>query len=252
MTAALRVLILGGTEEGAALAARLADAPGIDVVSSLAGRVAAPRLPRGRVRVGGFGGVDGLAAFLVAERIDAVLDATHPFAARISANAAHACYRARVPLAAFVRAPWTRVTGDRWYEVDDMHAAAACVRSSGSRVFLTVGRQELAAFAALERPWFLIRAIDVPADPLPPRRELVLQRPPFALAGEVALMRSRSIDLVVAKNSGGEATYAKIAAARSLGIPVALVRRPERPTTAQVASLPAAVAWIDGLREAVR
>ncbi|HYZ16347.1 MAG TPA: cobalt-precorrin-6A reductase [Candidatus Acidoferrum sp.] len=249
MNAVLRVLILGGTGEGAALAAALIDAPGIEAISSLAGLLTAPRLPPGRVRVGGFGGVEGLTAHLEAERIDAVVDATHPFAARISANAALACARARVPLAAFVRAPWTRGPGDRWYEVPDLRAAAACVRSFGTRVFLTVGRGQLAEFADLAEPWFLIRAIDAPQAPLPPRHEILLRRPPFALAEEIELMRSRAIDLLVTKNSGGAATSAKLEAARALGIPVAMVQRPPRTATRTVDSVAKAMAWLEGLRE---
>jgi precorrin-6A/cobalt-precorrin-6A reductase len=248
----LRVLILGGTAEGAALAASLIDVPEIEAISSLAGRVATPRLPPGQVRVGGFGGVDGLTAYLKAERIDAVVDATHPFAARISANAGLACERTCTPLIAFVRAPWLRAEGDCWYEVADMRAAADCVRSFGTRVFLTVGRGQLAEFADLAEPWFLIRAIDVPQGPLPRRHELLLRRPPFTLNEEIELMRSRAIDLLVAKNSGGPSTAAKIAAARELGIPVAIVQRPARPATPTVDSLPGAIAWIGALCERVR
>lgn len=248
MSRTFRVLILGGTGEGTALAAALVDVPGIEAISSLAGRVAAPRLPPGHVRIGGFGGVDGLTAYVKAERIDAVVDATHPFAARISANAANACAQTGIPLAAFVRTPWTREAGDDWYDVPDMRAAAACVRSFGTRVFLTVGRSQLAEFAELSEPWFLIRAIEAPPGPLPRRHEVLLRRPPFTLAEEVELMRSRAIDLLVAKNSGGDATSAKLAAARELGIAVVMVQRPARPSAHPVDSLVGTIAWIEGVR----
>ena len=240
-----RLLILGGTGEASALARHLADRPGFEIVSSLAGRVAAPVLPPGAVRIGGFGGVEGLAAYLTQERIDAVVDATHPFAARMSANAAEACRRAGVPLLAFVRPAWAAEPGDRWHPVADMAAAAARCRG---RVFLTVGRQELAPFAGSDA-CFLIRSIDAPDGPLPAAHELLLKRGPFSLADEIDLLRDYRIDLIVSKNSGGPATYAKIEAARVLGLPVVLVARPARPITDQVHSLDAAAAWLDRLAQ---
>ncbi|GGF06073.1 precorrin-6A reductase [Aliidongia dinghuensis] len=236
-----RLLILGGTGEAAMLARHLTGRADLDIVSSLAGRVAAPSLPTGAVRVGGFGGVDGLAAYLKAERIDAVVDATHPFAARMSWNAAEACRRVRVPLLTFVRPAWQPQANDRWLPVADIAAAASLCRG---RVFLTVGRQELAPFAAVDA-WFLIRTIDPPDGPLPTRHALLLARGPFALADEIDLMRVHAIDLVVSKNSGGPATYAKIAAARALGLPVVMVERPARPATDEAGSLEAVVAWLD-------
>lgn len=239
----IRLLILGGTGEAASLAKHLADRPDLQIVSSLAGRVAAPVLPAGTVRIGGFGGVDGLAAYLARERIGAVVDATHPFAARMSANAAEACRRTGVPLLAFVRPAWDAEPGDRWLPVADMAAAAALCRG---RVFLTVGRQELAPFAGSDA-WFLIRSIDPPDAPLPARHELILRRGPFSLADEIDLLRAYAVDLIVSKNSGGPATYAKIAAARALGLPVVMVERPARPAVDEAHSLPAVGAWLDRL-----
>jgi precorrin-6A/cobalt-precorrin-6A reductase len=237
----MRLLILGGTGEAAALARHLDGRRGLEIVSSLAGRVAAPALPPGAVRIGGFGGADGLATYLTAEGIGAVVDATHPFAARISANAARACAQTGVPLLAFVRPPWHPLAGDRWQPVATVAEAAALCRG---HVFLTVGRQELAPFAPCRYAWFLIRAIDAPDGPLPPRHALRLARGPFALADEIALMRDHAIDMVVSKNSGGPATYAKIEAARQLGLPVVMIERPPRPATDQAGSLDDVVAWL--------
>jgi precorrin-6A/cobalt-precorrin-6A reductase len=237
-------LILGGTGEARDLAGRLADQADLDVVSSLAGRVAAPALPVGTVRVGGFGGVYGLAAYLAAEHIDAVIDATHPFAAGMSLNAAEACRRLGLPLLGFVRPAWAPAAGDRWLSVADMNAAAALCRG---RVLLTVGRQELAPFAAADA-WFLIRSIDPPKEPLPAHHMILLARGPFALADEIDLMRAHAIDLVVSKNSGGAATYAKLEAARMLGLPVVMVERPARPASDVASSLDEAVAWLGRLR----
>ena len=236
-----RLLILGGTGEAAMLARHLTDRPDLDVVSSLAGRVASPALPIGAVRVGGFGGVEGLKAYLVEQRFDVVIDATHPFAARMSLNAAEACRQVSVPLLGFVRPAWAPEPGDRWLPVADMAAAAVLCRG---RVFLTVGRQELAPFAGCDA-WFLIRTIDPPGGPLPPRHALLMARGPFALAAEIDLLRANAIDLIVSKNSGGPATYAKIAAARALGLPVVMVERPARPATDEARSLDAVDAWLD-------
>lgn len=248
----LRLLILGGTGDAAKLAGRLAAAPGVVAISSLAGRVAHPVLPDGDVRVGGFGGVDGLVAYLRAARIDGVIDVTHPFAAQISRNAALACEHLRLPLLAVLRPCWSRVGGDRWHDADDVKSAAALAPRFGGRIFVTVGRQALAPFAAYGAPWYLIRAIDLPNAPLPARHELLLERGPFDLDAELALMRSRAVDVVVSKNSGGPATYAKIAAARALGIPVVMVKRPPRPLVPTVETIAAAASWVDELRGGTR
>jgi precorrin-6A/cobalt-precorrin-6A reductase len=169
------VLILGGTGEARELASAL-DAEGVCVVSSLAGRVARPRLPPGSVRIGGFGGPQGLARWLTRHRPAAVVDATHPFATGISASAAEACPHAGVPLLRLERPAWIERPGDRWHRVSDVEAAAATAASLGERVLLTLGRQELAAFAAARDAWFLIRSVDPPPPPLPQHHELLLDR----------------------------------------------------------------------------
>lgn len=240
-----RVLVLGGTGEARELASLLAALPGVAVVSSLAGRVGAPHLPAGEVRVGGFGGADGLAGWLRDHEVDAVIDATHPFAARISGNAADAAARTHVPLLVLRRPPWVAGDGDCWTEAADLAAAARLTPTLGRRAFLTVGRQELAPFAGLEDVWFLIRSIDAPVAPLPPHRELVLARGPFTVAAELALLRRHRIDVLVTKNSGGAATSAKTVAARRAGVPVVMVTRPPPPQGVPSVTTPQeAVSWL--------
>lgn len=240
----MTVLILGGTGEARALAEALDDA-GVPLLSSLAGRVRRPRLPVGPVRVGGFGGPDGLAAFLVDQAIRSVVDATHPFAERISASAAQASRAAGVPLLRLERPGWTAGDGDRWTWVDDLPGAAAAVTASAAeRVFLTSGRQGLAAFAGLRDPWFLIRCVDPPDVPLPPRHELRLDRGPYTEPGEGEILDRHRIDLLVTKDSGGALTAAKLTAARERGIPVVVVRRPPRPDVVTVVTVAEAVAWV--------
>jgi precorrin-6A/cobalt-precorrin-6A reductase len=237
-----RVLILGGTAEARALATSLHDA-GVDIVSSLAGRVARPRLPAGAVRLGGFGGPDALAAWLREHGIAAVVDATHPFAQRISASAAHAAARTGTPLLRLERPGWTPGAADRWRWVDDLDRAARAVAGSGARrVFITSGRQGLEAFAALDA-WCLIRCVDPPAVRLPRAREIILGRGPYTLDGERDLLRSHAIDLLVTKDSGGAHTAPKLRAAREAGIEVVIVRRPPRPETPRVTDVAHAAAW---------
>ena len=243
-----RVLILGGTGEAADLAARLVDRPGFAVTSSLAGRTRAPAALPGEVRVGGFGGADGLAQYLRDGAIDLVVDATHPFAAAISRNAAAACAATGRPRLTLCRPPWTAGAGDRWIPADSIAAAAAVVGEHGRRVFLTVGRQDLAAFSGRPAIRFLVRVIDPPETPLPlADHEVVLGRGPFEAADEVDLLRRHAIDLVVSKNSGGAATYPKIVAARTLGLPVLMIARPHPPAGARVAGVEAALAWLERL-----
>jgi precorrin-6A/cobalt-precorrin-6A reductase len=236
------ILLLGGTTEARSLAAALDDA-GVAVVSSLAGRVANPRLPRGGVRVGGFGGPEALARWLADHDVEAVIDATHPFAQRISASAARACPAAGVPLLRLERPGWRERPGDRWHRVADLPAAAALVPSLGERVLLTTGRQGLAAFAPVAGAWFLIRCVEEPTVALPAEHELVLDRGPYTLAGELELVDRHRIDLVVAKDSGGAATEAKLDAARERGLPLILVQRPPRPATPSVATVEGALGW---------
>jgi len=221
------VLILGGTGEARHLAARLATQPGLRVVSSLAGRVRDPALPAGEVRIGGFGGADGLADWLTEQHITAVIDATHPFAEAISASAATASHRTGVPLLRVVRPPWQPGDADTWHEAGSLPEAASMLPGLGRRVFLTTGRQGLAAFAPLAQIWFLIRCVDPPAGPVPPQCQVILARGPYDLGAECALMSEHRIDVLVTKNSGGELTAGKLAAARGLGIPVVMVRRPQ-------------------------
>ncbi|MDH6706880.1 precorrin-6A/cobalt-precorrin-6A reductase [Kitasatospora sp. MAA19] len=244
------VLILGGTTEGRALAAALVELPSLRVTSSLAGRVAQPRLPAGEVRIGGFGGPDGLSAWLRGERVDAVVDATHPFAAGMSRNAALAAATAEVPLLALRRPGWTQVPGDRWHPVPSLAAAAEVLPGLGRRVFLTTGRQGIATFAHLDELHFLARSVDPPEPPLPSALEVLLDRGPFTFDGERALLREHRIDVLVTKDSGGAATAPKLTAARELGLPVVVVERPPLPDGVPVApDVPGAVRWLERLRQ---
>lgn len=228
MTATAPVLILGGTAEARALAETLTG-DAIPVISSLAGRVRNPRLPVGEVRVGGFGGADGLADWLRDHGIRAVVDATHPFAAQITANAHAACARTGVPLVRLARPAWRPGVDDRWTCVPDIGAAATAVAERGGRVFLTTGRQDAHAFAEITDAWFLIRVVDPPTGPLPPHHEILSSRGPYDLAGERALLADHRIDVLVTKNSGGELTRAKLTAAAEAGIDVVMVQRPAEP-----------------------
>ncbi|MFF8610557.1 cobalt-precorrin-6A reductase [Streptomyces sp. NPDC015346] len=241
----MHVLILGGTTEARALAGLLeAHGSELRVTSSLAGRVAQPRLPVGEVRIGGFGGAEGLADWLRAHRVDAVIDATHPFAERISFNAARAAATAHVPLLALRRPGWVPVDGDDWHDVGSLEEAARALDGLGQRVFLTTGRMGLAAFADCPQ-WFLVRSVDAPDTPMPPRTEVLLDRGPFTLDGERELLRRHRIDVLITKDSGGAATAPKLTAAREAGVPVVVVRRPPAPEGVPVAATPEeAAAWV--------
>ncbi|OIJ99976.1 cobalt-precorrin-6A reductase [Streptomyces sp. MUSC 14] len=223
------VLILGGTTEARRLAADLAARPAVRVTTSLAGRVAAPGALPGEVRTGGFGGAQGLADWLRAHQVAALVDATHPFAESITANAARAAAATGIPLTVLRRPGWRPVPGDRWHDVPSLAAAAESLPRLGRRVFLSTGRLGLAAFARLTGLHFVVRSVDPPAPPLPPHTELVLARGPFTVADERDLLRAHRIDVLVTKDSGGAATAAKLAAARDLGLPVVVVRRPVLP-----------------------
>ncbi|GAA4829491.1 cobalt-precorrin-6A reductase [Saccharopolyspora rosea] len=241
-----RVLVLGGTGEARALAARLVERPGTHVTSSLAGRVREPRLPPGQVRVGGFGGADGLAEWLRRERIDALVDATHPFARAITDNAVTAAERAGVPRLLLRRPGWRPGPGDDWRPVPSMPAAAAALPGLGERVFLSTGRQGLAHFAALDL-WFLVRTVDPPEPPLPARTEVLTARGPFTVDEEADLLRRHRIDVLVTKDSGGAMTAAKLTAARELGLPVVVVQRPPQPAGPSAETVAEAVAWLDSV-----
>jgi len=244
----LRLLILGGTGEAADLARALAGQPDIATISSLAGRTAQPPELPGEVRVGGFGGPEGLAAYLRDQAMDAVIDATHPFAARMAASAARACAATGIPRLKLLRPEWDRDPRDRWIEAESVDEAAARIPSLGQRVFLTVGVQELEPFARRSGAFFLIRLISPPAGQLPKDHEIVLARPPFAAEDEVRLMQAHKIDLLVTKQSGGAATLGKLAAARFLGLPVLMVRRPLPPDGPVVATIDQAMAWLERMR----
>ncbi|PIB80859.1 cobalt-precorrin-6A reductase [Mycobacterium celatum] len=237
----MRVLLLGGTGEARALAARLR--PDVEVISSLAGRVPDPALPVGRVRIGGFGGVDGLRNWLRDERIDAVIDATHPFAATITANAASACEELRLPHLVLARPAWD--PGDAIVVSSDVEAAQAVAHQGFSRVFLTTGRSGVKVFADSDA-WFLIRAVTAPnRDVLPRHHQLVLSRGPYSYEGEYALLREHRIDALVTKNSGGQMTRAKLDAAGALDISVVMVDRPPLPAgVTTVGTVDEAVAWV--------
>jgi precorrin-6A/cobalt-precorrin-6A reductase len=240
----MNVLLLGGTAE----ARRLADAllaSGIAAVTSLAGDVADPRLPAGDTRIGGFGGVPGLVAYLREHRVDAVVDATHPFAAQITANAAAACAAASVRLLRLSRPGWgTRPDAPTWHWVDSLGSARALAPSLGERVFLATGRQSLSEFAHWTDRYVLARVVDPPASQVPASWEVVAARGPFSLADERDLMRSRAIDVLVTKDSGGP-TDAKLDAAAELGVAVVVVRRPAVPAGVEVvASVQEALNWL--------
>lgn len=237
------VLVLGGTAEARACAAALLD-HGFDVVTSLAGRVREPKLPRGRVRTGGFGGPQGLADWLVEHEAAAVVDATHPFAERIGSSAVTACAGAAVPLLRLDRPGWQATESDTWHWVDSLPEAAERLPHLGRRAFLTTGRQGLAAFATLRDTWMLIRCVDPPAGPLPPHSEVLLSRGPYDLHAERSLLSDYNIDVVVTKDSGAAMTTAKLTAARELGLPVLMVRRPERPDVPSVTDPDAVVRWV--------
>jgi precorrin-6A/cobalt-precorrin-6A reductase len=239
-----RILILGGTAEARELAAEM-QSQGHEVITSLAGRVARPRLPVGEVRIGGFGGPDALAAWLLSQEIAAVVDATHPFAERISASAVRAAEQAAVPLLRLERPGWTERPGDRWHWVDGLDEAAERVPQLGTRVLLTSGRQGLSAFAGVSDAWFLIRCVDPPDNPLPPHCEVLLDRGPYTREGELALIDHHDIDLVVTKNSGGDHTRAKLDAARTRELPVIVMRRPRRLAVEAVTAAHKVLAWLD-------
>ncbi|WP_097945203.1 cobalt-precorrin-6A reductase [Streptomyces sp. ms115] len=245
--AAVHVLVLGGTTEARRLAESLAGDRSVRVTTSLAGRVTAPRLPPGEVRIGGFGGPEGLAAWMREHDVDALIDATHPFAAAMSRNAAEAAALAHVPLLALRRPGWVAQDGDRWHSTGSLAEAAGLLPALGERVFLTTGRMGLAAFAGagLDALWFLVRSVDAPEPPCPARMEVLLDRGPFDLDGERELLRRHRIDVLVTKDSGGDATAPKLTAAREAGIPVVVVRRPPVPEGVPVAATPdEAVEWV--------
>lgn len=244
-----RVLILGGTGEAIDLARALERRAEFDVVTSLAGRTRRPAAVPGRVRTGGFGGAEGLAAYLDAERVDAVVDATHPYAATISRHAARACAVHDIPRVQLWRPAWSPIDGDEWNEVASLDAAAEAVAdarvSANGCVFLSTGAKDIEVFSRLRTVSFLVRLAEAPQAPLPLTRfELVVDRGPFAAAPERELFLAHGVELLVSKNSGGGATYSKLAAAREFQVPVVMVRRPDPEPGATVETTVEALDWL--------
>lgn len=239
-----RVLLLGGTTEAGALALAFAEA-GIDAVYSYAGRTGAPVAQPIPVRTGGFGGAEGLARSLQDGAFTHLVDATHPFAAQISANAVAAAGQAGTPLIAFERAPWRPIPGDRWTQVRDSDAAIAALPDAPVAVFLAIGRQGLARFALRPEHHYLLRLVDPPDAPLPlPKATVILARGPFTAEGDRALMDRHGVQVVVAKNAGGEGARAKLDAARDLGLPVILIDRPVLPARRVAHSVAEVMRWL--------
>jgi precorrin-6A/cobalt-precorrin-6A reductase len=242
----IRILILGGTTEARQLAERLAGRGDLDVTLSLAGRTASPVPHAVPVRIGGFGGAAALAGYLTEHRINALIDATHPYAIIISANAAAAARQAAVPFVVLRRPPWTAIAGDRWTEVSDTAAAVKAIGEQSRNVFIALGRNDLAPFARAPQHRYLIRSVDPVDPPLAlPHARYITARGPFSEADDRALMAAHEIEVVVSKNSGGGAAYGKIAAARALGITVIMVHRPPTPDTPAVETVEEAIAWLD-------
>jgi precorrin-6A/cobalt-precorrin-6A reductase len=239
-----KLLILGGTGDAQRLAAAAQQISGLTVISSLAGRTQQPVLPIGQVRTGGFGGEQGLIDYLRDHQIDLVIDATHPFARQISGNATAAVAISGLPFLIFERSAWHATPDDRWIEVPDHNTAAELLPNLVQRVFLTIGRQEVGLYAHLTDLWFLMRSIDPPDPTAMPPGELLLAKGPFDLAAERELLLKYNIQAIVSKNSGGSATYAKIVAARELGLPVVMVQRPPAPVADRATILEQAINWI--------
>ncbi|UWQ40419.1 cobalt-precorrin-6A reductase [Leisingera aquaemixtae] len=239
-----RILLLGGTTEASALAKTLAGA-GMDAVFSYAGRTAHPVSQPLPTRVGGFGGIEGFAAYLEAENITHVVDATHPFAAQMSSNAVHACEAAGVPLCAFERPAWQAGEGDQWLHTDSIEEAVNALPDTPARVFLAIGKQNLTQFAAKPQHHYLLRLVDAPeADLTLPHTTVEIARGPFDAAGDTALMQRHAITHVVAKNAGGAGAAAKLTAARNLALPVIMIGRPEVPQRPVMGSVAEVMAWL--------
>ncbi len=240
----MRALLLGGTGDANALAEALARAH-IDAIYSYAGRTQIPLPHALPTRIGGFGGASGLADYIRHKGITHVIDATHPFAAEMSRHAVEACATTNTPLIALERAPWVRMAGDNWIEVTDIDTAVAALPDVPARVFLAIGRQHIALFAAKPQHAYALRFVDAPDGALPlPNAEVIVSRGPFTLQSDRKLMVSRRIDIVVARNSGGSGARAKIDAARELGIPVIMIARPALPERPRVESVEEVMAWL--------
>ncbi|WP_142083913.1 cobalt-precorrin-6A reductase [Roseinatronobacter monicus] len=240
------ILVLGGTIEATRLVAELARA-GLGTTLSYAGRVERPKPQPVPVRVGGFGGVEGLVAYLRAHHVTHLIDATHPFAAQMSAHAVQAAQITGVPLLALTRPAWTPVPGDDWHRVPDIPAAVAALAGPARRILLALGRMHLAGFAAQPQHHYVLRLVDPPEVPPPlPDHHIILDRGPFDAAADEALMRAHRIDLVVSKNAGGSGAQAKLVAARALGLPVLMIDRPALPNRREAHDIAAVLDWITG------
>ncbi|PVX30316.1 cobalt-precorrin-6A reductase [Sphingomonas pokkalii] len=238
------VLLLGGTTEASALARLLAE-QGVETTLSYAGRTDNPRQQPVPVRIGGFGGVEGLARYLREQRVTHLVDATHPFAATMSANAVMAAQSAGVPLIALTRPAWCPTEEDRWTRVADIAGAVAALAGPAKRILLALGRMHVAAFAAQPQHHYVLRFVDVPgAPPALPDHHLIVDRGPFTPEADHALMAAHEIDLVVCKNAGGSGAEAKLIAARRRGIPVLMIDRPALPARREVARPEAVLAWL--------
>ncbi|GBR45614.1 cobalt-precorrin-6A reductase [Neokomagataea thailandica] len=244
----MNVLILGGTTEARELATLLSTHPNITPIFSLAGVTSHPILPQCTIRSGGFGGINGLKHYLHTENIHAVVDATHPFAVQMGHNAASACASLSVPLLRLERPAWSPYPGDHWIHAQNLNHAAQLLGSTPKRVFLTTGRKDLSAFRADTAHHYIIRSIDPPSiDECPQNHTLLINRPPFSLESEHALMSSHKIDILITKNAGSASTAAKLTAARHLKIPVIMVQRPVRPLLTCAATPEAARLWLETL-----
>jgi precorrin-6A/cobalt-precorrin-6A reductase len=238
-----RALILGGTTDASLLAAAIARA-GCEAIYSYGGRTRTPADQPLPTRIGGFGGASGLAEYIRREGITHVVDATHPFAAEMSRNAAAACATTGTPLIALERAPWTKVPGDDWIEVADIASAVSALPENRARVFLAIGRQHIAPFGARPQHAYTLRFVDPPEGPLPFAANVIVSRGPFTLPGELEMMRARGIQWIVARNSGGDGARAKIDAARALGLPVIMIARPQLPDRLRVESVAEVMQWL--------
>lgn len=239
----MRALILGGTADASLLAAEMARA-GLDAVYSYGGRTRAPADQPLPTRIGGFGGVSGLADYIRREAITHVIDATHPFAAEMSRNAIEACTQTSTPLLALERAPWVKAPGDNWIEVAEINAAVAALPEAAANVFLAIGRQHIAPFASKPQHTYTLRFVDPPEAPLPFAADVIVSRGPFTFDSELEMMRAREIAWIVARNSGGDGARAKIDAARMLGLPVVMISRPELPERRRVESVTEVMQWL--------
>ncbi|EPC02394.1 cobalt-precorrin-6x reductase [Litchfieldella anticariensis FP35 = DSM 16096] len=240
----MKVLILGGTSEASALASALTERS-IPALFSYAGRVSAPKPQPLPTRVGGFGGVEGLAAFLADNRITHLVDATHPFAERMSRNAVSAAQRSGIRVIALTRPPWEPMAGDRWERVASVDAAVSALAGPPQRVLLAIGRMHLADFAAQPQHHYLLRLVDRPEAPPPlPHHRVTIDRGPFTLDSDLALLREHGVERLVCKNSGGDGAVSKLTAARQLGLPVVMIERPALPPRQEVHSAAAVLDWL--------